>query len=150
MAGLNISDAEFIERVTALPGVQRALDDVANELADEARDITRRDAYDEGELIQGIDVLPGDTIAERRIRMTAPGSRPAKLPVWVHQGTGVYGPRRTPIVPTKAKVLRFKPKGSDEVVYARSVKGRPATPVMRDAGVAVAARLRLRWHPSRT
>lgn len=42
---------------------------------------------------------------------------------YVHDGTGIYGPRHMPIVPTTKQVLRFRPKGSMEYVYARSVRG---------------------------
>lgn len=41
----------------------------------------------------------------------------------VHSGTGIYGPKGTPIRPRRAKRLRFRPKGSRKYVYARQVKG---------------------------
>lgn len=43
--------------------------------------------------------------------------------MFVHEGTGLYGPRHTVIRPRRAKFLRFKPRGSNKWVYARSVKG---------------------------
>lgn len=52
---------------------------------------------------------------------------------WVHDGTGVYGPHHTPIVPRRAKFLRFRPRGSSRYVYARSVKGMRPNPFMRNA-----------------
>lgn len=42
---------------------------------------------------------------------------------WVHNGTGIYGPRGVPIRPRSAKFLRFKPRGSARFVYARQVRG---------------------------
>ncbi len=46
---------------------------------------------------------------------------------WVHDGTGIYGPRGVPIRPRTAKFLRFKPRGSRGgrrgFVYVKSVKG---------------------------
>lgn len=42
---------------------------------------------------------------------------------FVHDGTGIYGPRGIPIRPRRAKFLRFKPKDSRRYVYARKVKG---------------------------
>lgn len=51
----------------------------------------------------------------------------------IHGGTGIYGPRRQPIRPKRAKYLRFKPKGSGRVIYARSVKGMAANPFLKDA-----------------
>lgn len=52
---------------------------------------------------------------------------------WVHDGTGIYGPHHTPIVPRRAKFLRFRPRGSSRYVYARSVKGMRPNPFMRNA-----------------
>ena len=43
--------------------------------------------------------------------------------LFVHEGTGVYGPKHAPIRPKRAKRLRFKPRGSRKWVYARQVKG---------------------------
>lgn len=51
----------------------------------------------------------------------------------IHGGTGIYGPRRQPIRPKRATLLRFKPKGSARVVYARQVKGMKANPFLKDA-----------------
>jgi hypothetical protein len=40
---------------------------------------------------------------------------------WVHEGTGIYGPHKKPIVPVRAKALRFEIDG--RVIFAKSVKG---------------------------
>lgn len=63
---------------------------------------------------------------------------PLRRAVWIHGGTGIYGPRRHPIRPTQAKRLRFKPKGSARVVYAREVSGMKANPFLKDALPAAA------------
>lgn len=42
---------------------------------------------------------------------------------FVHDGTGLYGPRHAPIRPRRGKFLRFRPRGSRRWVYARQVKG---------------------------
>ena len=42
---------------------------------------------------------------------------------FVHNGTGIYGPKHAPIRPRRAKFLRFRPRGSKRWVYARQVKG---------------------------
>jgi hypothetical protein len=42
---------------------------------------------------------------------------------YVHDGTGIYGPRRQMIRPKRAKLLRFKPKGSSRYVFAKQVRG---------------------------
>lgn len=51
---------------------------------------------------------------------------------FVHEGTGIYGPRRAPIVPRNpGGVLVFKVAG--KTVFARSVKGMPGRPFLRAA-----------------
>jgi len=52
---------------------------------------------------------------------------------WVHDGTGIYGPRHQRIYPRTAKFLRFRPKGSRVFVYARSVAGMRGRPFLTDA-----------------
>lgn len=42
---------------------------------------------------------------------------------WVHDGTGIYGPKGARIRPRRAKRLRFRPVGGTRFVYARSVAG---------------------------
>lgn len=56
-----------------------------------------------------------------------------KHAIWVHNGTGIYGPRGMRIRPKTAKFLKFKPKGSNKFVYAKSVRGMKARPFLRDA-----------------
>jgi hypothetical protein len=53
--------------------------------------------------------------------------------MWVHDGTGLYGPRHSVIKPKRAKRLRFRPHGSRRYVYARSVKGMVGNPFLRNA-----------------
>jgi hypothetical protein len=52
---------------------------------------------------------------------------------YIMRGTGVYGPRHAPIVPKRAKFLKFKPKGKSKFVYARSVKGIKPNPFLKNA-----------------
>jgi hypothetical protein len=52
---------------------------------------------------------------------------------WVHDGTGLYGPRGTRIRPRRAKRLRFSPKGSGVIIYRRSVKGMIGNPFLANA-----------------
>lgn len=56
-----------------------------------------------------------------------------KYAIYVHEGTGIYGPRGTPITPKKSPFLVFKPKGSKNYIRVKSVKGMKATPFLRDA-----------------
>jgi Bacteriophage HK97-gp10, putative tail-component len=49
---------------------------------------------------------------------------------YVEEGTGIYGPHQTPIVPVNASVLVFTPKGATGPVFARSVKGMKPRPYL--------------------
>lgn len=76
----------------------------------------------------------------------------ASYAAYVEKGTGIYGPRKRPIVPRRAKVLawrtgavtlsgRSRVKGGQELAgwaFAKSVRGRPATPFMAPAAEEVA------------
>lgn len=53
--------------------------------------------------------------------------------VWVHEGTGVFGPKGQPIVPRSAQFLRFVPRGGTRPVFARSVQGMPGRPFLLEA-----------------
>lgn len=72
---------------------------------------------------------------------------PLYYALWVHNGTGIFGPERRPITPTQGQFLYFKPSGKlttarafgarkrvaksrNRVVRARSVKGQPRTPFL--------------------
>jgi hypothetical protein len=57
----------------------------------------------------------------------------AEHAIWVHEGTGVHGPRGAPIVPTHGRFLVFTPKGSSKPVFARQVQGMKGRPFLRDA-----------------
>lgn len=52
--------------------------------------------------------------------------------MFVHEGTGIYGPRGAPIRPVSAKVLSWKTK-SGKRVYAMQVKGMRPNPFLKDA-----------------
>jgi len=70
---------------------------------------------------------------------------------FVEEGTGIYGPKGRPIVPVRAKALRFPARGAATRLsgnltsaqqragggwaFAKSVKGRRATPYLRPAAV---------------
>lgn len=71
---------------------------------------------------------------------------------YVEEGTGVYGPKKKPIVPKKAKALRWygnarlsgrartDPRNQSTVHFARSVKGRRATPFLEPGARAAASK----------
>lgn len=50
---------------------------------------------------------------------------------YIHNGTGIYGPRKKPIVPTAKKLLHFYVGGKP--VFARSVKGVRPDPFLTTA-----------------
>ena len=50
---------------------------------------------------------------------------------WVHDGTGIYGPLKQPIVPVNKKVLAFSIGGKQ--IFARSVKGMKSHPFLTKA-----------------
>jgi hypothetical protein len=61
---------------------------------------------------------------------------------WVHDGTGIYGPRQARIYPRTAKVMVFSPRTSAgqfiprkkrAVVFAKSTKGMKGRPFLKDA-----------------
>lgn len=60
-----------------------------------------------------------------------------KYALYVHEGTGVYGPRGVPITPKKGKVLVFTSRKTKQLVFAKSVKGMKGTPYLRNALIAV-------------
>ena len=53
-----------------------------------------------------------------------------KYAPYLEFGTGIYGPRKTPIVPVRAKYLVFKGKNG-QIVRAKSVKGVKAVQYMK-------------------
>lgn len=56
-----------------------------------------------------------------------------KYATYVHEGTGIYGPKHTPIVPRNGRFLVFTPRGSSVTVFARQVRGVPPRPFLREA-----------------
>ena len=53
--------------------------------------------------------------------------------LWVHDGTGLYGPMHRPIRPKTKRYLRFKPKNSSTFIYAKLVKGMRPNHFLSDA-----------------
>lgn len=51
---------------------------------------------------------------------------------WVHEGTGIFGPKRTPIIPVRAQAMVFRVK-SGKLIFAAKVKGSKPQPFLRDA-----------------
>lgn len=54
--------------------------------------------------------------------------------LWVHDGTGIYGPRATKIKPKTAKYLVFRwKKMGNKLMFLKSVKGMKANPYLKNA-----------------
>jgi hypothetical protein len=53
--------------------------------------------------------------------------------LWVHDGTGLYGPLRRRITPKNARALRFRVKGKSGYVFAKSVRGMKRNQFLKDA-----------------
>lgn len=98
---------------------------------------------DEGTLRASIEAVPSR--GPDGLPMVRVGSR---LPyaIYVHEGTGIYGPRGTPIRPVRASILRWPAKNNSGVgrrrykggstakwIYARQSSGSPPRPFLRDA-----------------
>lgn len=57
-----------------------------------------------------------------------------ELALWLENGTGVYGPHHSPIVPTSSTVLVFPSRrGGKGFVFAKSVRGQKAKPFLEPA-----------------
>lgn len=56
-----------------------------------------------------------------------------KYAIWVHDGTGLYGPKHAMIKPKTQRYMRFKPKNSTRYVYARETKGMVGNPFLLKA-----------------
>lgn len=84
-----------------------------------------------GLLRTSIQVRLMDTVGVQKVRVGT-NRRYAR---WVHDGTGIYGPQRMPIKPTRAKALKFRAGygGGKKTIYAKSVKGMKKNEFLKDA-----------------
>ncbi|MFC1410408.1 HK97 gp10 family phage protein [Streptacidiphilus sp. N1-12] len=86
----------------------------------------------------------GSNVTVEGTRVIGRIGSPLEYALYRHEGTGIYGPKGTPIVPVSAKFLRFpssgtfgplnhgqvKASGAGTIVYARSVRGVPRMPFL--------------------
>ncbi len=56
-----------------------------------------------------------------------------KYALFVHEGTGIYGPKGQPLRPRRAKFLRFRPRRRGKFRYAKQVRGMVANPYLVNA-----------------
>ncbi|MFR9675851.1 HK97-gp10 family putative phage morphogenesis protein [Streptomyces sp. TR02-1] len=136
---IRINESEWREFLTGPRGVLvREARRLGNRVLNAAK---RRCPVDEGQLraslAMAIDVQGPDRV------VVIIGS-PLEYARYVHEGTGIYGPRGRPIRPVRAQVLRFEvrnprrtPRGRGNVVYATEVKGQRPQPFLWEALVEV-------------
>ena len=122
--------------------VVRHIQDICDAVASEAKRNVKRDTG-----ILAASIEPTVNVYGRLV-VGRVGS-PLEYARYLHEGTGIYGPKGKPIVPVTAKALRFKPgrmigplpagqRGTSpedrgEWVFARSVKGIPPHPFLVEA-----------------
>jgi len=108
-----------------------------------AGDAQRRCPVDHGRLRSSIHVQ----IASENGELVIEVGTDVEYALWVHEGTGLYGPRAARIYPTHAKVLvftprkqggRYVPRNKRGQVVVRSIAGMHGTPFLRDALPAAA------------
>lgn len=159
---MRLPPADVVERqVLALPKVRERTTEIARQVQTEARTIAARRALEDGtyaNLIQAEEADPVTGVARVVAR--------DRKSTWLEEGTGIYGPEGRPIKPKRGRFLVFEVKAKaggappvlrtgagslvgrrepakpGELVFAKQVRGRPASWVMRDAAAAVAASLR--------
>lgn len=96
---------------------------------------------DHGRLRNSIHV--GTRVGEQGVIIVEVGSD-LNYALAVHNGTGIYGPHGTRIVPTSGSLLVFPNRrgggGSGRLVFARSVRGQRPNPYLKNALRAVFGR----------
>jgi len=122
---------QFIKNLINNPAseAQRQMEKKATQVQTLARqNLLRSTGFDTGRLSASIKV---EKITINGVVAFKVGT---KVPYWIyiHEGTGIYGPKGEPIKPKNAKALRWRGPGGD-VIFARSVKGIPPNPFLRDA-----------------
>ena len=144
MARLTRSPEGFEEWLAESPRVTQGVRSIAYDLRDEVEREIALQAYDTGRLMRAVTVEEGRAKLFGRkmiaVRSNAGQGEPAMLPRWLNHGTGIYGPRKKPIRPVRAKYLRFKPKGSGVYVYRKSVRGIKPRTYMADAAATIGER----------
>lgn len=91
---------------------------------------------DQGYTAGGLDykvVKSGEHAGELRIVWNKPSNRPKDLIQWLLYGTGIYGPRKTPIVPKRpGGLLKFRTKDG-RWHSKKSVRGMPGKNFLKEA-----------------
>lgn len=117
---------EELRRLRTSAGLQR---DLFRRAQNVRGDAVRRCPVDTGRLRASItaDVVPRDDTVVARIGTNV------NYAIYVHEGTGIFGPTGRPITPKRGRYLVWTPRGALRPVFARSVRGARAVPFLRDA-----------------
>lgn len=131
---------------------------IAQRVQQEAQELAARRAHEDGTYAALIRTQPADPYTG--VAKVVAHDRKS---TWLEEGTGIYGPERRPIKPKNGRFLVFRitekqggpapvirsatgaiigkrqPAKVGDLVFAKQVRGRPASWVMRDAAAAVAA-----------
>lgn len=111
----------------------------ANRVLNKARTLT---PVDQGQLRASLAV---EMLSENGTPVARVGTN-VKYALWVHEGTGIYGPRKTPITPVRKKLLawpvknqsgagrrRFRGGSTARYAFAKQVAGVKPRPFLRNA-----------------
>lgn len=109
-------DRAQMRQVTRRDGI-RFINEVNDEIADRAKRLAPRGRGTLRASIQTEPAVPAGTT-----KVTGRVVALARHAVWVHEGTGIYGPRHDEIEPRTDEMLRFFVPGTG-IVYARQVRG---------------------------
>lgn len=143
MGRAQVNQAELRRLLLSQAGpVVRHITDISRAVRGEA---VRRAPRDTGRMATSLSF----TVKVVGSRVVGRVGTPLEYAAYVHEGTGLYGPRRKRITPVSAKVLRFKPgvivgplprgkRGPSPErrgawVFAKSVKGMPPRPFLLEA-----------------
>lgn len=131
---ITLDDAAIQRLLTAPDGdVAREVRRVADRTANLARGLA---PVDEGPLRASIRVEMRYT--SRTVKAWV--YTPLEYGLYVHEGTGIYGPKGQPIRPRRGRFLVFEarnarttPRGRGNLVFARQVRGQRPQPFLREA-----------------
>lgn len=124
-----MSDSMTIKIKTNIPEVEQALSEALRRGFKVCGDVAKGHAMKDCPVDTG--TLSGSIDYDSDDKQMIVGTNEEYAP-YVEYGTGIYGPHKSPIVPTEKKALHWKDKaGKDH--FAKSVKGMKARPFIKPA-----------------
>lgn len=91
----------------------RAQQIIGEEITDRSGDLHASIGFDIGRAAGGV-----------QLELYSEGAEPYAL--YQHEGTGIYGPKKRPIRPKNGPFLVWKDPDTNELIFAKEVKGTPA------------------------